>query len=650
MGLSRSDMEAPGNVDVIVLMQGEPRDWIESVRSALDIVGVGIVHLACNQIDLARKLYGDFPRVRPYEAWSLAEAIDKADPENTVSMVLVLTDPVSVPRKLLERSFHLLEREARIASVSYLSNTAGFLSFPYRNTPTPFGMAGLDENGITAKLRAIKPEPPMVPISMPAGGAILLNMSVFRLCGGVDSEWASEPKLGLAQFALKAARRGFSHILDTSAYVTTYWKQGCAPEEPADNELARHRLHVRYGEFPALYDAERASVSAPLSIALDCARAKIQGLRVLIDGSCLGPIEMGTQVQTVCLIEALVARDDVARVTVGVPNGVVPPYATKLLAQERITFCDSAGLQFTGAEEVDILHRPFQPDTQIPWERWRQLAKRVVITVQDLIAYKIGSYHRSGEGWLAYRESMRNAVSRADAVVAISNDTFNVIQDECLDIGRDRMFVVKNGSDHLSPDESESIPDAILEGGLTARPFVLVLGASYTHKNRDLAIRVWKRLLDRGHDIALVMAGAQVPMGSSRQEEAALRLEYSGDLLSMPDVSSEERNWLLRHAALVIYPTSSEGFGLVPFEAASMGTPTVHVSFGPLKELIEDSALPVSWNVDELADYAQSLLKSPDRAEHVVRTILANAQKLTWSETASGLAACYRATLLNTPR
>ena len=49
----------------------------------------------------------------------------------------------------------------------------------------------------------------------------------------------------------------------------------------------------------------------------------------------------------------------------------------------------------------------------------------------------------------------------------------------------------------------------------------------------------------------------------------------------LSEVEPAERNWLLANAACVLYPTSAEGFGLLPFEAASFGTPCVHVAFGP---------------------------------------------------------------------
>ena len=70
-----------------------------------------------------------------------------------------------------------------------------------------------------------------------------------------------------------------------------------------------------------LHEPQRRRADSALQLTMSTARAKIQGLRILIDGSCLGPIENGTQVQTLALIEALASRDDVQWVGVGLGGG-----------------------------------------------------------------------------------------------------------------------------------------------------------------------------------------------------------------------------------------------------------------------------------------------------------------------------------------
>ena len=115
------------------------------------------------------------------------------------------------------------------------------------------------------------------------------------------------------------------------------------------------------------------------------------------------------------------------------------------------------------------------------------------------------------------------------------------------------------------------------------------------------------------------------------------------DVYDLPDIESSERNWLMRHADLVLYPSSAEGFGLVPYEAASFGTPTLFTRFGPLQELAPD--IPVAaenWSVDALAEAADALLRDPAQSRAQVESCLAAGTKYTWAATAEQLTDLYR--------
>lgn len=646
-----ASMDEPCAVVTLAAITGSPRDWLDSVRSLENLHGSnGCFIAAWDNVNAERCFKGAKAQLMP--TWTLSAGMAGVLEQHPgLEAVLVAGSPVAVPPALLQRALAWMRDDPRIASVSFLSNAAGALSFPYRNSPTPYGIGGMDEAAVCERLRQTLPDSGPVSLQVPVGPVVLVNASVLRALGGLDDQRDNLVSLSLAEFGLRSARRGFRHVLDAGSYVTAQWTGTGAPVEATEDPASRASLHAADASFPALHDELRASAKSPLAIALDVARSKVQGLRILIDGSCLGPMEMGTQVQTLALVRALLRRDDVSRVILAVPHGHLPVYAADLMLQPKVNLCNAANLRFEGADEVDILHRPFQPDSLIPWDRWRQLAKRTVVTLQDLIAYRIGSHHDSGERWLQYRGNIETASRNADAIIAISADTRDSLIEERLPIDLQRIHIAKNGGDHLADTDVEQIPAELVARGMAAMPFLLVLGASYSHKNRDLAIRTWNTLRERGHAIGLVLAGAVVAKGSSRQEEALARRASDEDaLLVLPDVSSAARNWLLRHAAIVLYPTSAEGFGLVPFEAAAMGTPTAHVNFGPLRELIDSPDLPRDWDPAHMADYCQQLLADPQQGARNIRHILASGAPLTWDATATDLVHAYRQILAGAPR
>jgi glycosyltransferase involved in cell wall biosynthesis len=369
---------------------------------------------------------------------------------------------------------------------------------------------------------------------------------------------------------------------------------------------------------------------------LDSARAKALGLRVLIDGSVLGPKEMGTQSLIVNLSTALADRQEIQYLVLAAPDPAnLPEYARALGRHPKVRMIQSGNLDFPDSPFVDIIHRPFQPTGPIPWTRWRSLSKRSVITVQDLVAYRNGAYFPNFDEWDRYRDNFNRQIALCDAVVSISHDVVTSIEEELMPIDGDRVFVIENGIDARSREEAKRVPDALLRCGWAASSYLLVLGATYAHKNRDLAIRTWIRLREMGLKQKLVLVGPSVPHGSSRADEAMLmRDALASEILVLPEVSSEERNWLLSHTALLIYVTSAEGFGLVPFEAASLGAATLYVSFGPLRELIADPEAPRTYDVELLARRAYALIVDPAVSQSAINAVLKDLDRLSWQETA----------------
>jgi glycosyltransferase involved in cell wall biosynthesis len=222
---------------------------------------------------------------------------------------------------------------------------------------------------------------------------------------------------------------------------------------------------------------------------------------------------------------------------------------------------------------------------------------------------------------------------------------------ERLPVEPDRLFVAENGTDHLTGDEAGWMPAELQRRGFLAGEFAAVLGVNYSHKNRDLAVRAFTELRERGIAMSLVCVGALAPQGTSRVHEARAASRYDSDVFVIPDVSSEERNWLLRHASVVLYPTSAEGFGLVPYEAARFGTPTVLVPFGPLRETA--GSLPVgaaNWTPQALADAAEALVRDPALAQQQVSAALEAGTSYTWDRTAANLVRVYRSILARPSR
>jgi glycosyltransferase involved in cell wall biosynthesis len=387
---------------------------------------------------------------------------------------------------------------------------------------------------------------------------------------------------------------------------------------------------------------------------LNVARAARRGLSVTIDARALGGSTVsGTQIYTVELVLAL-ARSGRVRLRVVVPHDLSSFAARafdsapgiELLPYERAT---------QGVELTDIVHRPQQVFTAADLALLRLLGQRIVVGQQDLIAYRDPAYHESAAVWWSYRRVTRLALAAADRVVFFSEHTRrDVIAEELLDAGRAEVTGI--GGDAEAAGETGAAGEATAPSGAPGDgAFLACLGADYAHKNRPFAIALLEALNRRhGWSGRLVLAGASVPHGSSRGEERELLERWPALAERVTDVGPVDeagRRWLYEHAAAVVYPSTYEGFGLVPFEAAAAGTPCLYAAQASLPELAgPEAATLVPWNPDASADAAIGLLADgPARQAHVSRLREAAAGKR-WSEVTEHLLGAYERALRSPQR
>ena len=301
-------------------------------------------------------------------------------------------------------------------------------------------------------------------------------------------------------------------------------------------------------------------------------RRVVDGLEVTIDGRMLRTLQSGTEVQALALIEAL-QRTGGVRLRVLLDEGAVPALG------DVETITDSAG-----ARRTAIVHRPQQVSSPDDLVRLAHFGERLVVSHLDLLLFHNPSYHATPDAWAGYRRMTGAALAAADLVVAISAHVErDLIAEDLVDPGRVRS--VHLGTDHERPGP------AVAPAGVEAlgRPAVprparqrpAPQEPPVQHRAAPRAARA--RLAG-----ALVLAGPSAPHGGSRAAEAELLKDpgVAANVVRLAAVSDAERRWLYREAAAVVFPSTSEGFGLVPFEAAAAGTPALVAHVSAMAELL----------------------------------------------------------------
>ena len=351
-------------------------------------------------------------------------------------------------------------------------------------------------------------------------------------------------------------------------------------------------------------------------------------LTLTVDVTWLGEHETGAQVLTTAAIAALANQDRITTIAL-TGKDALPAYAQHLTDHPKVTLAREN-------TKSDILWYPNQIDQRVNIEKARDLGKRVVTTYLDLIAYDIPRYHASPEAHAAYRAMQRKIALSVDGITTISKDVAKRLYQETPRLDHKRIQAIPLGLDHITA-QTAAIKPADLN---PTREFILVLGNDFNHKNREFAIEVWEELLNQGHTIDLVLAGLHVKSSSSKEEEKALikkHVNLRGHIHTLGHVSSEERAWLLSNAKAALYPSSAEGFGFVPYEAAALGTPTTFAAFGPLKEISQLTDLPTDWDKNQFAQDLGELISNQESAQQRVNQLTTIINELTWHHFADQL-------------
>ncbi len=563
--------------------------------------------------------------------------------------VVILNSDCEVAEGWLDGLRDAAYADTRVATATALTNNGSIVTVPRRNHPVRELPAGwtLDRAAAAVRAAALRIRP-RLPTAI--GHCVYIRRSALELVGDFDP--AFEPGYGEeVDFSQRCVNAGLCHVLADDVFVLHTGGASLAPDGQPNPAQSQHEqmLADRYPYYhEAVKDAEE-DYSRPLARALAVARRALTGTSVVIDARILTGPMTGTQLQVLEVIAAL-SRTEQLRITVIMPEQPGDYAERTLQSLPGVRLVDPETVEQRGVERADLVHRPFQIGSDEDLAFLAPLGERLIVTNQDLISYNNPLYFASSIGWRGYREITRSALAIADHVVFISEHARDeALAEDLLDPSR--ASVVYNGTDHtlfsaraersVAPPGAERLPE-----GAEA---ILCLGTDFRHKNRLFALRLLAELRERhGWPGYLLLAGPHVRHGSSLPDETDWLEQHpsaAAAVIELSRVNEEGKAWLYERAALVLYPTVHEGFGLVPFEAADHDRPCLWAPVTALAEVLPPEAAPiVPWSPELTAEAALRLLREGSAREQNIRTIREAARGLSWDRAAAELLQIYRET------
>jgi len=222
-----------------------------------------------------------------------------------------------------------------------------------------------------------------------------------------------------------------------------------------------------------------------------------------------------------------------------------------------------------------------------------------------------------------YRVLTPLAVRASDCIITVSE----FARDEIVDVypaAAGKTTAIYNGVTPRDPTDAEPVDS------LNSGQFLLFVGAVNPRKNLSGLLRGYRQYRQRTDDpLSLVLVGPDDDVFASTDLPAVNGVRRLGF------VSESKLTWLYDHAALLVFPSLYEGFGLPILEAMSVGTPVVTSDRGAMAEVADDAAHLVDpTEPAAIASGIQDVLGDDEYHETLSQRGESHSAQFSWTQTA----------------
>ena len=259
-----------------------------------------------------------------------------------------------------------------------------------------------------------------------------------------------------------------------------------------------------------------------------------------------------------------------------------------------------------------------------------------VVTIHDCIHLMFPQYLPNRLAHTYARISIALAARRADRIITVSESSKRDIM-RFVDVPARKIDVIYNAYDErfgIEPGEEDVV--RVRERYQLHDQFVLYAGNVKPHKNLERLIEAFDLVRRRGLDhLKLVLIGDEISRYAAlrravHQHQLHKYVRFLGYL------PQETLAVMYRLAAVFVFPSLYEGFGLPPLEAMASGTPVVTSNVSSLPEVAGNAAVLVDpYDPRSIADGIYRVLNDQDLRRDLREKGIARAQQFSWED--SGL-------------
>lgn len=279
--------------------------------------------------------------------------------------------------------------------------------------------------------------------------------------------------------------------------------------------------------------------------------------------------------------------------------------------------------------DFDIIHANDWLTMIAAVELKRLTGKPLVVTVHST------EYDRSPAVWWDVYRIEKYGMENADIIITVSNREKELIVRN-YGIPPEKIVVVYNG---INPEKYRKIKAFIEKDG----SIVLFVGRMTTQKGVDYLLEAAKLVLEKKNNVRFLLAGTGADL--PKYIEKAIELGIQDRVMFLGFVPEEEKVVLYKIADVVICPSVSEPFGIVPLEALSAGTPVIISKQSGVSEVLSNALRVDFWDVREMASKILEILYYRELKEELREHGMKEVENLSWSKTAENTINVYRRVL-----
>jgi glycosyltransferase involved in cell wall biosynthesis len=211
------------------------------------------------------------------------------------------------------------------------------------------------------------------------------------------------------------------------------------------------------------------------------------------------------------------------------------------------------------------------------------LRKKQVVMMHDAQAFRQPeTYSRAFRSF--YHFVQPRLGHRAQTILTVSEHSKRELEHFGV-VPKDKAIVIPNGADHilrLAADARILDRHSLSTGG-----YFLAIGSLAPHKNLKMLVDASNARSDKQRPLVIAGGGNLAVFGANGLRE-------SEHIKMLGRVTDEELRALYENAFALVFPSKTEGFGLPPAEAMTLGCPVIASTGGAIPEVTEGAAVSVS--------------------------------------------------------